>query len=87
VFTATPDDDGATAAMTTNCGQLPTPNSVIGAATLTTASHGTLRKAPRAVGGKPTAPQARSAEERKRRGSTARSDHLRAATLVGTAAG
>jgi hypothetical protein len=54
VFTATPDDDGATAAMTTNCGQLPTPNSVIGAATLTTASHGTLRKAPRAVGGKPT---------------------------------
>jgi hypothetical protein len=37
-----------------NCGQLPTPNSVIGAATLTTASHGTLREAPRAVSGKPT---------------------------------
>jgi hypothetical protein len=34
---ATPNDDGATAAMTTNCGQLPTPDSVIGAAHLTTA--------------------------------------------------
>jgi hypothetical protein len=54
MFTATPNDDGATAAMTTNCRQLPTMNSVIGAATLTTASHGTLREAPRAVGGKPT---------------------------------
>lgn len=42
LFTATPDDVGATAAMTTNCGQLPTPNSVIGAATLTTASHRAL---------------------------------------------
>src|SRR5436305_14330433 len=54
LFTATPNDDGATAAMTTNCGQLPTPSSVIGAVTLTTASHGTLREVPRAVGGKPT---------------------------------
>jgi hypothetical protein len=54
LFTATPNDDGATAAMTTNCGQLPTPNSVIGATTLTTASHGRLREAPRVVSGKPT---------------------------------
>jgi hypothetical protein len=46
LFTATPNDDGATAAMTTNCGQPSTPNSVIGAATLTTTSHGTLREAP-----------------------------------------
>jgi hypothetical protein len=38
LFTATPNADGATAAMTTNCGQLPAPNSVVGAATLTTAS-------------------------------------------------
>jgi hypothetical protein len=54
VFTATPNDDSATAAMTTNWGQLPTPNSVIGAATLTTARRGTLCEALRAVGGKPT---------------------------------
>jgi hypothetical protein len=32
--------------MTTNCGQLPTPNSMIGAATVTTASHGVAREAP-----------------------------------------
>jgi hypothetical protein len=54
MFTATPNDDSATAAMTANCGQLPIPNSVIGAATLTTASHGAAREAPGAVGGKPT---------------------------------
>jgi len=54
LFTATPNADGATAAMTTNCGQLPAPNSVVGAATLTTASHGAAREAPGAVGGKPT---------------------------------
>jgi hypothetical protein len=54
LFTATPNDDGATTAMTTNCGQLPTPNLVIGAATLTTASHGAAREAPAAVDGKPT---------------------------------
>jgi hypothetical protein len=54
LFTATPNDDGATAAMTTNCGQLPMPNSVIGAATVTTASDGTARDAPGAIGGKPT---------------------------------
>jgi hypothetical protein len=54
LFTATPNDDGATTAMTTNCGQLSTPHSVIGAATLTTASHGAAREAPGAVGGKPT---------------------------------
>jgi hypothetical protein len=72
--------------MTTNCGQLPTPNSVIGAATLTTASHGPLRERPEwSVASRP-APEARSAEERKQRGSTARSDHLRTATLVRTAA-
>jgi hypothetical protein len=40
VFTATPNDDDPTAAMTTNCGQLPMPNSEVGAVTLTTASHG-----------------------------------------------
>jgi hypothetical protein len=54
VFTATPNDDGATAAMTTNCGQLPMPNSVIGAVTVTTASDGAAREAPGAIGGNPT---------------------------------
>jgi hypothetical protein len=46
LFTATLNDDGATAAMTTNCGQLPMPNSVIGAATVTAASDGVAREAP-----------------------------------------
>ena len=46
MFTATPNDDGATAAMTTNCGQLPMPNSVIGAATVTTANDRAAREAP-----------------------------------------
>jgi hypothetical protein len=40
--------------MTTNCGQLPMPNSVIGAATVTTASDGVTREAPGAIGGKPS---------------------------------
>ena len=86
LFTATPNDDGAVAAMTTNCGQLPAPNSVIGA-TMTTGRYGAAREASGTVGGKLTVPEARSAEERKRRGSTARSGHLRAATLVWSVAG
>jgi hypothetical protein len=54
MFTAIPNDDGATVAVTTNCGQLPMPNSVIGAATVTTARDGVAREAPGAIGGKPT---------------------------------
>ena len=86
LFTATPNDDDPTAAMTTNCGQPPMPNSVVGAATLTTASHGRGARGDRS-GRWQADPQARSAEERKRRGSTARSDHLRVDTLVSAAAG
>lgn len=47
-----------------------------------------IAETPRVVGGKPTPhPEAPSAKKRKRRGSTARSDRLRAATLVWTRAG
>jgi hypothetical protein len=54
LLTASPNDDGATTAMTINCGQLPMPNSVIGAATLTRASRGAAREVPGVIGGKPT---------------------------------
>ena len=52
------------------------PNSVIGTTTVMTVSDGAAREAPGAIGASRPAPLARSAEERKRCGSTARSDHL-----------
>jgi hypothetical protein len=64
--------------MTTNCRQLSTPNSVSGDAILATASHGTLREAPRAVGGKPT-----RTGGVQRRGAEAARQHLPGVTTCG----
>jgi hypothetical protein len=79
LLSTTPDDDGATAAVTTDCGNVPTPDSLIGAATVTTAGAACRTGSQqRSVASRP-APEARSAEERKRRGSTAWTGHRQTA--------